>query len=265
MTMNRYPASRTRWTTATLALVASSALATTAQSAERDFQVSVGPGVVIVPEYPGSEDLDTLPIPALDLSYRDVLFANTRHGIGAWLVNREGSQVGGAISFRRGRDEDDSDRLRGLGDIDDSAVAQIFAVRDLGPLRLTAQLAQSIGESSGLTLDTSAAWRFRLAPATQVALGVRSTFGNSEYMRTWFGIDAEQAQRSGLPEYDMDAGIQSAGTFVGVNHQLSRAWAIAAVAGYDYLVGDAADSPIVEDDAKPTLMIHAAYRFGNGN
>src|SRR5262245_12702390 len=57
-----------------------------------DWHVSMGPGLVIAPEYPGSEDEKVLPIPALDIRYRS-LFLDWRRGLGGFLVNDERQQL----------------------------------------------------------------------------------------------------------------------------------------------------------------------------
>ena len=50
---------------------------------------------------------------------------------------------------------------------------------------------------------------------------------------------------TGLPVFDADGGFHSVGAYAGLTHMLGRDWGVYGYAGYDRLIGDAADSPIV--------------------
>jgi outer membrane scaffolding protein for murein synthesis (MipA/OmpV family) len=70
------------------------------------------------PEYEGSDDYGFKGFPLIDISWRDTIFLNARKGLGAYLWNRNDVKFGGSIGYNFGRDEDDSNDLDGLGDID---------------------------------------------------------------------------------------------------------------------------------------------------
>ena len=53
------------------------------------------------------------------------------------------------------------------------------------------------------------------------------------------------AGATGLAALDPDGGIYAVGGIANFTHRLGRNWGVQAYAGYDRLVGDAADSPIV--------------------
>jgi MipA family protein len=232
-----------------------------AHAQDGGWDVSVGPAVVLAPEYPGAEDSEASPIPAVDIAYGSHLFLNWRRGIGAYFVNNPRWQLGASLYQRGDRDHRDSPRLAGLEDIDDSAVAQLLFTRSFGPLLVSTTVAQAISENTGLTVEATAEWRFHLSAATFATLGARGVFGDGKYMQTWFGVTPEQARASGLAEHSIGSGLRTGGAFASVSHELSPQWRIAAFAAYDVLVGDPADSPIVEREAMPTLGLGAFYRF----
>jgi outer membrane protein len=245
------------------ALAAASVLIVPAALAEDDdaWRWSVGPGAVAAWEYPGADDVEVLPIPALDVAYGRSFFLHWRRGLGGYLLNDGDRQFGASVWWRRGRDHRDGERIAALHDVEDSAVAQLLFNQNIGPLALSATVAQAIAENTGLTLEGSAAWRFQLAPTTRASLGVQGMLGNDRYMRTYFGISPEAARLSGLPEHSIDAGLRTVGAFALISHDLTPRWTLAAFASYDLLIGDAADSPVVEREQMPALALGLFHHF----
>ena len=244
-------------------LVAGALLALVARQARADenWRVNAGPAVVIAPQYPGSRGELTLPLPLVDITYGQCLFLNTNHGLGAYAVNQEDLQLGSSLWFRRGRFHDESARVANLDDIATALQGQLFARYQLGPIVLGATLARDFGGSSGLTIDATVAWKLKLSPRTQVALGAQTSYGNSRYMQAWFGVTPGQAQASGLSAYSPGAGFASAGPTASLNYALSHSWTFSARVAESFLTSKASDSPIVERNALPTIAIGAAYHF----
>ncbi len=231
-----------------------------AEAADDQWHVRVGPGLVIAPGYPGSKNEEVLPIPALDIHYRS-FFLDWRRGLGGYVVNDERQQLGMSVWLRRGRNGDAQSAVAALDDINDSAVAQIFFNRTFGRLLLGATVAQAITGNTGLTAEASAAWQVQFSRATRASFGAQATFGNDRYMRTWFGVTPRQSQLSGLQPFTANAGLRSVGGFASLSYAASPRWTLAAFAGLDVLVGDAADSPIAERTELPTIGLGAFYRF----
>jgi outer membrane protein len=261
--MSNLARSVTRIRAATFATVIAAITVVTRNAAAADDQwhVRVGPGLVIAPEYPGSKDQEVLPIPALDVRYRS-FFLDWRRGLGGYVVNDEHRQLGMSVWMRRGRDGDADSAVAALDDIDDSAVAQIFFSRSFGRLLLGATLAQAITGNTGLTAEASAEWQVQFSRATRASFGAKATFGNDRYMHAWFGVTPRQSQLSGLQPFAADGGLRSVGGFASLSYAASPRWTLAAFAGLDVLVGDAADSPIAERTELPTVGLGAFYRFG---
>jgi len=244
-------------------LVAATALALQAQPARADegWHVSAGPALVVAPQYPGSRGELTLPLPMLDVTYGRCLFLNSDHGLGAYVVNRNGWQVGTSLWFRRGRYHDESSRIADLDDINTATQGRLFASYTAGPIVLGTTLARDFGGSSGLTIDANAAWRHQLSPSTQISMGVQGTYGNSRYMQAWFGITPDQAHASQLPEYSPGAGLRSVGPTASVSTVLSHRWTVVAHVSDEFLTSKANNSPIVERNSLPTVAVGVVYRF----
>lgn len=240
---------------------ATALLCSTAHANDAQWRVRAGPGVLVVPKYPGAADSDVLPIVDADITFGR-LFLNSWHGAGAYLVDNGRRQAGVSLWLRLGRDRGDSERVSSLDPIDAAPAAHAFYTENIGSLALSASVTQTLAKGGGVTADGSVAWRFQPYKTTRMQVGIRATAGDQHYMRTWFGIDASQAQRSGFAEYPIEAGLSSVGGFAAVIHEFSPDWIATAFAGCDVLVGDAADSPVVEREMMPMFSLGVLRRFG---
>ena len=68
-------------------------------------------------------------------------------------------------------------------------------------------------------------------------------------MSAYFGVDSKNSLKSGIKAYDADSGFKDFGITVPLRYNASDHWSIMGVVGYKKLIGDASDSPIVEDEA----------------
>lgn len=97
----------------------------------------------------------------------------------------------------------------------------------------------------------------------KVTLGadVTASYASYDYMRTYFGVSAAGAAASGLPRFTADAGFKDVGANVSASYRLSKRWSLHAVGGYKRLIGNVADSPIV-DRAGDTNQLFGAVGIG---
>ncbi|HYC02132.1 MAG TPA: MipA/OmpV family protein [Azospirillaceae bacterium] len=250
---------------AALALFLVPAAAQAQRPAERtgDWQVSLGAAAIVGPEYPGAKDYRVLPVPSLEVTWRDRVFLNARDGLGVnLLTGGDGLRAGAALHARFGRDDgDDRVRLRGMGDIDAAPQLRLFAEQRIDQISLSATLARDFGGGDGTTLELGARWFQPLGGGTALTLGPTLALGDGKFARTWFGVSERQARVGERARYDADAGIHSVGFGGGVIHPLSERWTLALFGGYDRLVGDAADSPVVAREGAFTGALSLSYGF----
>lgn len=97
--------------------------------------------------------------------------------------------------------------------------------------------------------------RFKVIPSVSVE------WANAKYMKSYFGINAQQAARSGLSEYRPSAGFKDVSLRVGFSYELTKTWSITGAAGVSRLMGDAADSPLVRRKSQAVGALGVAYRF----
>lgn len=222
-------------------------------------QVILGGGVILAPEYEGSDKFTAMPVPLLSFNFGESIVVDPM-GLEFTVFSRDNLSFRLSAKYEGGRAEDDSDYLEGLGDIDGGALVGGTASYQLGPVELYGTLEKTFGGSDGIQAVAGAVYTYPQGPLL-LSAGASATWANSDYMSAYFGITPEQSARSGLERYDAGAGFKRVDAEVFATYLISEHWALRAQAGVGYLVGDAADSPIVRDKLQPNAMLMLAYRF----
>ena len=256
-------------------LIAATLLATTivgAASAESVEQtsagkpsVSIGGGVMVKPEYSGADTYDTTGIPVISAK-KEITPGNTIYlqGFQAGVDHSFDDRltVGAVLSYRGERDSSDSSRLTGMDDID--------AAFEVGP-KVRYQLTPQIGlvgtalfdvsdAHDGYTARGGADYLLPLSEMTILTLAAGLNYGSDDFNNTYYGVPAAKAI-AGRPAYTADAGFTNVDASVAVVHTLTRHWSLTGRVGADYLIGDSADSPLVDAELQPSLILGATYKF----
>lgn len=246
----------------------------TLRAAPAGWSVTLGAGVLTSPEYEGSRQYRVRAIPLIDVRYADWLSASVQQGVrldllAAFKVNAMGDarlRAGPLIRYRFGRDESDSSRLRGLGDLDGAVEVGGFAGVTIGSLGFDLVGIQAVNDGSheGALVELSAQYRIRPAEGLSIAVGPSLAWASDRYMERTFGVSAAQSTRSGLRRYDAQSGIKDWGFRGQARYEFTEAINLTAIAGYTRLVGDAADAPIVADRGSANQFsagLILGYRF----
>jgi outer membrane protein len=227
-----------------------------------DWSVRLGAIGMYKPEYEGSDDYEFQGFPMIDITWRDTIFLNQRKGLGAYLWNQDDVKIGVSIGYSFGRDEDDSSDLDGLGDIDGGATANILFEWEVDDFSFNARYEQQItGESTGFQAHIALGYDLRLGEKTILKPSLQTTYSSSDYMEEYFSISPSQSARSGLIVYDTDSGFKSVGIRLISIYRLNRHWGVNAMASYDRLLGDTADSPVVKDEDQYLLGVGLSYKI----
>lgn len=224
-----------------------------------EWKVVLGGGAMIAPKYEGSDEFDIQPIPFVTATFGELVKVDPR-GVSVSLYDAGNFSFSGQIGYETGRSEDDSDHLRGLGDVDAGGVVGGTVTYGMGPAEFYASLSRTIGGSEGLQakfgVDLSHDIdRFRFSA------GVSATWADENYMEAYFGVTAAQSAASGLAQYDIGAGFKRVDLDLAVTYMASEHWLVRGQVGVGYLLGDAADSPIVQEAFQPSAMLAIGYRF----
>lgn len=253
---------------ATCALTATPALAQE-EAQKPDLIVSVGGGVQAAPAFPGGDELEIGPL-FTGFARREgtpIPFRTPDDGFGIAIVKTDLIEFGPLLQFQGERD--DADVGAAVGDVDFTVEAGGFVNLKLGPnFRLRVEAQKGIGGHEALVGTLAADFAFRSGIDTLFTIGPRLRVNDDDYADAYFGISPAVAAATGLPAYDPDGGVRAVGAVAGITHQLSRSVGVYAYAGYDRLIGDAADSPIVqqfgsEDQFSAGIALFLSFNIGN--
>lgn len=236
----------------------------------KDWKVSLGAGALYQPEYEGSDEYDIDPAPLLMVSYRDLVFLRgTTLGANTftWQGPRDGDklQIGPLVRYQFGRDEDDSDDLRGMGDIDGGVDLGGFITYGIGAWTAGLTVFQDVsGSHDGFTAKLSGGHRHAFTPKLRLRSELYTTWADESYTEAFFGVTAAQSTRSGMRAYQPGSGIKDVGLNLDLDYSLTEHWGLTGRLGYKRMLGDAADSPLVKDrgsDNQFTTGLFLSYRF----
>jgi MipA family protein len=228
-----------------------------------DFEFVFGVGASYRPAYLGSDEHKTSALPLISARWRNGFFAGVG-GIGYRVALSEALSAGLMVGLSRGRDEDDADALRGMGDIKNRAEYGAFASYRFAP---GLSLASSVRYGSGNDRDGLLA---DLALRATVPLGSRhhrlfagltATYANRESMQSHFGVTAAQSLTSGYGVYSPSAGMRDIALNVGYGYSITNNATISLGVTGRALQGDAKDSPLTRKANSASANLMFAYRF----
>jgi outer membrane scaffolding protein for murein synthesis (MipA/OmpV family) len=162
-----------------------------------------------------------------------------------------------------------SDELNGMGSIKSRPVIGLDGKYHMNPIILGASFEHAL-EKDDDDHDTGSAWnRLKLsisAPFYEGEYGsvvgsLNSQFGDSNYLRTWYGVSNAQASRSQFRAYDTHGGMVSRGADLTWSLPIDERWSFTTVLAVQYLASEAADSPIVERRLQTSVAGQVVYAF----
>ncbi|MEX2482676.1 MAG: MipA/OmpV family protein [Gammaproteobacteria bacterium] len=241
------------------------------------WRIGIGLAPVVSPVFEGADDYGFSVFPDLRFQYRDRFFASVPEGIRYHVIHGPRLVAGPIARVRFGREEDNGgspflvtgavDGLDGLGDIDAAAELGGFVSYRMAPWRARAELRHGIGGHEGVVGDLSLDYTGG-SRGIRYTIGPRLRFGSADFVDTYFGISAAQSARSGLPTFDADGGLNSAGIGASVIVPRGKRMTLVVFGGYDRLLGDIADSPLVErrgDANQLSLGASLSWQFDLGD
>lgn len=210
------------------------------------WRVAIGAGMLFSPDYLGSNDWRVTPViaPEIRAPY-DTFFLSFRDGLGATVLREGPFSAGVLLRPRFGRDQDDNDALRGMGDIRISGEAGGFVSYSDGTWLMRGEVRQGFGGYSGLVADARIDRVFRPSETVILSAGPRLSWGSGNFAETFFGVDTSQSQRSGYAVF-RPRDYWFAGVSAGATWRVSDRWAVVAFGEVGRILGDSADSPLVE-------------------
>jgi outer membrane protein len=227
-----------------------------------DIILEIGAGAQARPAYEGAKDYQFDPTGFATLHYLWMPgFGELKSGRKA-----EGFFIGPSFRYVSKRDSNDHPELFGLNNI--SAAFELGAKvgYDFNWVRPWVAVRYGFGGYSGLVGETGVNFVFRPTELTEFTVGPRASFASSEYMQTYLGVTpAEAALSKTMWAYSPSGGFKGVGFDATARYQYTPEWAVVGELIYERLVGDAANSPIVQvggDANQFTGKLGLSYKFG---
>ena len=230
------------------------------------WEVSVGLGYSADPEFEGARRYAFGTVPAIDARWGRLSFDG---GLHVAVIDRETTTVSLGLAYDDGRHDrsgqhlngSGSNYLRGLGRIGSAAVVSVSGEQSFGPLSLSTTVSRWLGSENFMTADIALEVGVPVTDALSVGASIGSTWANKDYNQAYFGVTAAQASHSRFRVFDAGGGVKSATASLFAEYALSRHWSVAARAGASTLLGDAANSPIVQSRIGREAMLVLSYQF----
>lgn len=218
---------------------------------EWHFFVAAGPAYT--PDYVGSDDynLDPMLIARVEKDARYLEFEGDT--LRANVLPPGLLHAGPVLHYERPREGVDDDRVNRLRHIRGAFMAGGFLraeIRDLKELRryvnLTVQVVQDVsGVNDGYDGKISLRGGGPLADPWTIDTELFTDFGSSNFMRTYFGIDVDNAARSVFPTFHASEGFHDAGLSTMLTYHFDDHWGLGLIGQYSRLINAAAESPVV--------------------
>jgi len=222
------------------------------------------------PTYPGADDLSFIGYPSFSLRRAGTVerFSAPDDGLSFSFLDDSALRFGVVGRFQGGRYLKDDRRLFGLNKIDWAVEPGLFV--EYWPvefLRARAEIRHGINGHEGFVADLGLDL-VQTFGAFTVSAGPRLSLGDDEFTRTYFGVTPVEAALNGqVDAYSPSGGITSVGATASASYVWSEQWSTTAFVTYKRLVGDAADSPIVQafgSENQVGVGLTVSYSFSVG-
>lgn len=228
--------------------------------------VTVGVGLAHLPDYEGSNDFGTTPVPGIvgKVKGYSFLIAGNRAVLDL-IANKPGEkwdiQAGPmlSINFTRSRiNSIDDPRVRALGQLDRAVEVGGFVgigksgviTSEYDKLSFTVTYRRDVsGVHRSAVVTPTINYLTPLSRKTVVGAFISADHAGEGYTRTYFGITPAQSLASGLPVYTPGAGWKSVifggGAAVALTGDLLKGLKLGGGGSYARLIGDVGNAPIV--------------------
>lgn len=246
---------------ASIALLALTLPASAQSKGDRQYVLDLGAGVMAQPRYPGSDETIFVPYPLIAVSK----FFLPGYGQVQESSDTRRLSIYPSFNFIGKRNSADSNELKGLDDVDWSLEAGLGISYRYDWIRGFAEVRQGFNGYSGQVANFGIDLIGNPSEDLELRFGPRAGWGSQSYMDTYFGINKSEAAASPLYDkaYKVDAGFNTVGLAGSATYNLSEDWKLHALVGWDRLVGDAGNSPIVKEGSENQYYAGAGltYRF----
>jgi outer membrane protein len=229
--------------------------------------ISIGGGIGFAPDYEGSEDYELVPIPFADVRWKNGMFFNLEGlTMRANLIPSDIWRLGLMANYRPKRSHVENDQVDRLEDVEPALEMGPFAGIEYKNWSVSVEVTTDVAEGHDGTLFTArSGYNWVASDNLTILFGASTTYASNDYMSSYFGIDLRDSIRSGLPKYGADAGLKDVSLSLGITYGITDSWSTRGITSYTRLLGDAQDSPVVDDEGDANQFfggLSLIYSFG---
>ncbi len=201
--------------------------------------------------------------PSLEYRWANGVSVSTNNGLAYTYSIDPSVQVGAGIGADLGRKEDDKGTLTGMGKVDSAVMVGAFLNYNVQRnLKVTTVIKhRSSGNNQGATADVGLNYDIDLAPKWRLGLGINTSFANSSYMQTNYGVSSAQSESSGNAVYTPSAGVYMASSSAQLSYQIAPNITLTGGVVATQLLGDAKKSSLVTRSNSLSGGLSVAYSF----
>lgn len=223
------------------------------------LKATLGAGVVAAPRFQGAEKYEAQPVPLVDVTYGP-FFAKTGEGIGVNVIETPTFTAGANVNWMKGYDG--KDVSEGIDDVDSALGARLFVSARFKGAIATLVATQAVTETDrGLLVNASLAYPVHATERLTIIPSLGASWANDKYMNGYFGVDPSEASASGLNRYEPTGGFKDVSFRVSAKYRITDGISAVGSVGVTHLLGEAADSPIVEQKTQPIVLMGLTYTF----
>jgi outer membrane protein len=237
-------------------------LGSVAQAQQSPFAIDnvpniVGVAVGVAPDYWGSDDSQGVGAPFFRWTFegqeRYLQLLATELSLN--VLDNANYYFGPVLNYRPGRDDDvDDDVVKKMTEIDGTVELGVMGAyiwrNQANPRHRFIASAQVLGdvggEYEGWMAMAGVRYWYPINKPLDVLIGLGTTYGNSDFMNTYFGVSSADVAKSGLSRFDAGSGFRDINIPVALVFHYSMNWHVAAGFKYCKLLDDASDSPITD-------------------
>ncbi len=237
---------------------------------EPGWHFDVGAGLGYEPTYAGSDKYTS----EAEIGARALYRAESGHRyfiglgeVGAVFSLSPETQFLAFLEYEEGRNDEDDSTLTGLDTIDSTIEGQFMLARRFGNATLFGVLQPDLtGDANkGLVWFVGAGYDWLSVNKRWRASTTLDISGaNSEYMRTEFGITAQESARTGYTSYQPSSGLKSLTWNMAGEYYISDNVSLLGIVDTEYYLSDASDSPLIANEGTDLTFeasVQLRYRF----
>jgi outer membrane scaffolding protein for murein synthesis (MipA/OmpV family) len=237
------------------------------EAPESGKKITVGAGVAVVPDYEGSEDYKAAPLLHFRMAWANGRYFDfTGNRIKFNIMKDSNWSIGPMARYRGERDDDvDDDQVSRMKDVDAAIELGGFVAYEFGEnFEVGANLVQDVADGhDGYLVGFHVGYKIHMEKM-MIGLKAFTTYVNNDYMEAYFSVNHSNVGNAQLRFYDADEGFKDVGLTCVISYKFNDSWGTTGVLGYTRLVGDPADSPVVDNRGDENQLlggIMATYRF----